>query len=445
MILRAFIENFKSIRERTEFNMLAGNYKRFPEHVSELKKDLKVLKNTAIYGGNAAGKTNFVLGLEVLKDLVTEGTEDIKEELPYFPNKLSKASVSANTKFEIDFFYDKVEYSYSITYNQEIIIEEWLYRNTSIKPEKIFERKTNENSKKSVLSLHKSLFTNKDEKIRLKIYEEELRHNQPFIFEGFNKKLKMIRDAYTWFDEKLKFIFVESKYSGLAHYISNYDWFKEKFVEIINAANLGIDHIEVKETPIDTFFGREQEQENVKKHLQKRITKNRGVEFGEGGVSYCAYINNNDDAVVGKLTFFHKDIDGDLIEFEFDEESRGTQRLLDIIPTVIYAAKVDAIYVIDEIESSIHPLLIKSLLKLFFKANKDSQSQIIFTTHESNLLDLDLFRQDEIWFFEKSKEKSTNIYSLSDFKVRHDLDVNRGYLDGKFGAIPFLKLFDKLN
>jgi AAA15 family ATPase/GTPase len=442
MILRVFIENFKSFRERTEFNMLAGNYKRFPNHVSEVKKDLKVLKNSAIYGGNAAGKTNFVLALEVLRELVVEGTNDLKEFLPYNPNKLSKKSVTAKTKFEIDFIHEGVEYSYGIAYNKELILEEWLYKNSSVKPEKVFERTTIESSKKVKLSLHKMFFKSKEEKIRLKIYEEDLRPNQPFIFEGFNKKLDVISKAYTWFDEKLKFIFVESKYGGLPHYFANQEWFKEKFLDLIKTANLGIDSIEVEETPFDNFFGKDQE--SFKKQILTKISKERVIEFGDGDDMYCAYINNNDESVVSKLVFYHEDIDGDLVEFDIKEESRGTRRILDLIPAIIIASNSESIFIVDEIESSIHPLLIKSILKIFHKVNKDSDSQIIFTTHESNLLDLDLLRQDEIWFFEKAKDKSTNIYSLSDFKVRHDLDVNKGYLDGKFGAIPFLGDFKKL-
>lgn len=442
MLIRTYIENFKSIRDKSEFNMLAGSYKRFPEHVYDGYNEMKILKNAAIYGSNAAGKTNFILALEALSDIVVNGTEDLLESLPYYPNKLCKTSLNAPTKFEIDFLHEGTEYSYGISYKSDIILEEWLYTGVSQTPKKIFERSTNPENGKSKLVLNK-LFSkdSKDEKIRHKIYEEDLRANEPFIFVGFNKSLKIIEEAYKWFDESLSFIFVHSRYGGLARFLSNYDWFKKDFLEILKTANLGIDSIEVEEISLDDFFGKEQE--NFKKQIRKRISKDRGFDLDSTSGGNCAYINNDNEAVVGKLMFYHTDLDGDLIEFDLSEESRGTKRILDIIPAIVYAAKTKTTYIIDEIESSIHPLLIRSILKLFMKANsKGSQCQLIFTTHESTLLDLELFRQDELWFAERSKKISTNIYSLSDFKVRHDLDVKKGYLEGKFGAIPYIKNLD---
>jgi len=423
--------------------MLSGTYKRFPEHVKEVRKDLKVLKNTAIYGGNSAGKTNFVIALETLRDLVVDGTDNIKENLPYSPFKLCN-NEKTDTIFEIDFLIDEIEYTYFISYNQEFITEESLYKNSSKDPVEIFTRKTNPENLNSEISIHNSLVKIEEEKIRIKIYEEELRQNQPFINVAFNKKLGIISDAYNWFDNKLSFIFIESKYSGLPQRFSSDNKFKNKYIEIIKALNLGIDDIVVKETQFDDFFGSDSDQEKFKKDLHKHISKDEGVEFEYGSKIYCAYMNENDDPVVGYLMFLHKNRSGEYIEFNHEEESRGTKRVLELIPALINSSKKEMIYIVDEIESSIHPLLIKSLINLFFKANRDSNSQLIFTTHESNLLDLDLMRQDEIWFFEKSKDLSTKIYSLSDFKARHDLDVNKGYLEGKYGSIPYLKSLENI-
>ncbi|MCG8892930.1 ATP-binding protein [Tenacibaculum finnmarkense] len=440
MLLRFYIENFKSFNERTEFNMLAGSYKRFPEHITNAK-GLKILKNSAIYGSNAAGKTNLILGLETLKDLVTDGIESIKDSLPYYPNKLFKSNLNSDTKFEIDFIEDDVEYSYFISFNEQLISEEYLYRNVSQKGERIFERKTNRKTLKSKILIHKSLSSKNEEKIRLKIYEEELGHNQPFIYLGFNKKLKLISNAYNWFSEKLRFVFIESKFSGLAFHLAKDKPFKNEYNDIIKESGLGIEKVDVKESPIDVFIGNENE--SVRKEILKNISSTSCVEFGDEDNIFGAYLNEKNEPVVGELVFYHKDEDNELIAFDINEESRGTKRILDLIPTIMNSTKRNLIYIVDEIESSIHPLLIKSLIKHFIKSNRGFKSQIIFTTHESNLLDLDLFRQDEIWFMERNEKNSSNLYSLSDFKVRHDLDVNRGYLEGKFGAIPFLKQFDK--
>jgi hypothetical protein len=133
-----------------------------------------------------------------------------------------------------------------------------------------------------------------------------------------------------------------------------------------------------------------------------------------------------------------------MIDFDIIEESDGSRRLLDIVPSIDFAFNEDMTFIIDEINHSMHPSLTKELISLFLN-KESSKGQIIFTTHESNLLDLNLFRQDEIWFTEKKSDGSTSMYPLSDFKPRYDLDIKKGYLQGRFGAIPFLGNLKDLN
>lgn len=126
------------------------------------------------------------------------------------------------------------------------------------------------------------------------------------------------------------------------------------------------------------------------------------------------------------------------------EESDGTVRLLDLVPAFRDLVQKKKVYFIDEIERSLHPLLIKNLIKKFSE-DKDTKGQLIFTTHESNLLDQDIFRQDEIWFAEKDNTGSTDLYSLSSFKEHKTIDIQKGYLSGRYGSIPFLGNLQDLN
>ena len=127
------------------------------------------------------------------------------------------------------------------------------------------------------------------------------------------------------------------------------------------------------------------------------------------------------------------------------QESDGTQRLLDFIPAIVSILHNDSTYIIDEIDQSLHPALIRALIQKIMN-DDTTQGQIVFSTHESNLIDLEIFRQDEIWFAEKDKAAgSTQLYSLSDYKPRYDLDIRKGYLQGRFGAIPFLDDLKNLN
>jgi len=126
------------------------------------------------------------------------------------------------------------------------------------------------------------------------------------------------------------------------------------------------------------------------------------------------------------------------------EESDGTQRLLDLIPVFYAILNSDITFIIDEIDQSLHPSLLYTLVKKIMD-NDATKGQLVFTTHEANLLDLNIFRQDEIWFAEKNKSGATQLYSLSDYKPRYDLNIRKGYLKGRFGAIPFLGDLKKQN
>ena len=148
-------------------------------------------------------------------------------------------------------------------------------------------------------------------------------------------------------------------------------------------------------------------------------------------------LKEGEKIVVKRLIAVHEDHAGQVFSFEIKEESDGTQRVLDFAPAlfdVIYEAKT---LIIDEINQSIHPYLLKELVAKFVN-DANTKGQLIFTTHESNLLDQEIFRQDEVWFAEKKPSGETAFYPLSDYDIRYDLDIRKGYLNGRFGAIPFL-------
>jgi AAA15 family ATPase/GTPase len=140
----------------------------------------------------------------------------------------------------------------------------------------------------------------------------------------------------------------------------------------------------------------------------------------------------------------HEPEPGKTIRMELSEESDGTRRLLNLIPALHPTAFIGVVHVIDEIDRSLHPILVKEFLEFFLKSGVGEPRQVIVTTHESNLLDQELLRRDEIWFAEKDSTGATRLYSLLDFKVRNDLEIRKHYLQGRFGAIPFLGNLDSL-
>jgi AAA15 family ATPase/GTPase len=453
MLIKISIENFRSFKDKVEFNMIAGDFPNHKDHLYKVDDSLSLLKGAAIYGANGAGKSNIVEALSYIRKIITRGTRDANEQIKTVKFKLDKDYLSKPTKFEIDFRSSNANYSYGLTVNENTIAEEWLYLlKPSLKHQMIFERSSSivNGKTKNRLKFNPSNINSKKEEIKREIYEEELRHNQPFLYEGFNKNIKELIPAYNWFHKTLDILFPSSSYADLGNSLAGEDKFKPYINGVIKLSGVGISAITTETVPLETFL---QGKEKLKQGLENSILKLnnsevKAVEIKQGshGGTYTLKKNAEGELVVTKLVTIHDSASGEGVEFDLSEESDGTQRLLNLIPMIVHAIEEGGVFVIDELDRSLHPVLIKEFIKTYFASNKPTANgQIIFTTHEDHLLDTNLLREDEIWFVEKDKSGASNMYSLSDFKPGYDEDVRCEYLTGKFGAIPFLGNLKDLN
>jgi hypothetical protein len=210
------------------------------------------------------------------------------------------------------------------------------------------------------------------------------------------------------------------------------------------AYNLGISKIEVEKKTIEEVIG--EGNEDTLSAIRDRFAEEKEgfLSFRNSGGDEITIVKENDTLVSKYLKITQADLSGHVAEFNLDELSDGTIRLLDFMPAFWDVVQNRKVYVVDELERSMHPSLAKELITKF-SHDKETRGQLIFTTHESNLLDLSIFRQDEIWFAEKSPLGSTDLYSLSDFKEHHTIDIRKGYLNGRYGAVPFLANLQALN
>jgi len=435
MLIRFVVSNFLSFKGETEFNMLAGNFKIHKDHVYPYN-GIELLKGAAIYGANGAGKSNFIKALAVLKDTVLSGKLDV---LP-MKHKSSQEWLSKPTTFELEFATEKSTYSYGLYLDHNSVVEEWLVRlQPNEKDEVIFERKIHKGVQS--LDLHDRYLETNEDKFRRNIFVNELVKDQT-IFLNFAANLKEnkiveISEAYRWIEEKLIIIFPQYKPT---HMVPNFV-LQRKFHAFSNSvlcgAATGITKIDVETIPLEEYFGKD-DSSKAKEVLKRLDSGESMILVGYNPLMENALaIKESGKPVIKKLFTWHLGENDAQVKFDLLEESEGTQRLLDFIPALYATLFQDAVVVIDEIDQSIHPSLLKSLVGKIMNENK-GKGQMIFTTHESNLLDLDIFRQDEIWFAERSDTGSTRLYSMSEFKPRYDLDVRKGYLNGRFGAIPFL-------
>jgi uncharacterized protein len=439
MLIRFTVSNFLSFKDETEFNMLTGDVKRHPHHVYK-REHIDVLRAAAIYGANGAGKSNLIKAIQFLS-LIIEG-DDVLKKSPKFG--LSKDCINKPSELEIEVEINGTTYAYGVVFDSTRIREEWLYKvNFEKDDEMIFERETDENFKHHLKLADKYLQTDKG-KYYVEFYQETL-INADFTFCSSIYKTNAIEEVnilFNWFREGLIIILPDTKIESLIRDIYLSKDYSEWFNNILKTLDTGVDNLRIQN--IKPIFP-SNEFDDIHEEIQKILVDNPTVlTTFQHGNNYFGAILENEQIIYKTLVSEHKGNDNQPVAFMLSQESDGTQRLLDFIPIINQLEKAETTFIIDEIDRSIHPSLLKVFLKLLMET-RASKGQIIFTTHESSLLDLDIFRQDEIWFAEKNQEGATQFYPLSEFKIRYDLDIRKGYLNGRFGAIPFLENLEKLN
>jgi AAA15 family ATPase/GTPase len=208
----------------------------------------------------------------------------------------------------------------------------------------------------------------------------------------------------------------------------------------LKSASTGVDHLEVLKKEISENELRRLLADDAVSLAHRDLVEGERVQLPDGN---HLLLEREGVYQIG-IQAAHEHEAGKVVRLELTEESDGTRRLLNLIPALHYLRTTNAVYVIDEIDRSLHPILVKEFLEFFLKSHDRASRQLILTTHESNLLDQDLLRRDEIWFAEKDQSGATRLYSLLDFKVRNDLEIRKHYLQGRFGAVPFLGNLENL-
>lgn len=451
MLIRFSLSNYRSFGEQKEFNMLSRpRYSRLSDHKYKVL-GLEILKMTAIYGANASGKSNLIKAIRFVKSLI------IKPETS-FPNKRNQFKfLDEHTPqvFNIEFIQNGKAFYYGLEITSGIVTTEELYLSGLGKKDDVllFERKTNFKGDTSLRFMED--FEKKSESAMLKslLVEEFIKNNQS-VFRLLSKRkytfFLQIKEAYSWFSESLQIIDPATKPIGLALQLEERPAFRKFAVEMMQTFDVGINSICIEKQPLNEYCGTEK-----KEFFQKTVNRFKRQEGKgkKGKNNFALFEMNRNDRVIIKeddkifvkqIKFEHQGESEKKELFSFIEESDGTVRLLEFIPAFEEIVNKHRVYLIDEIERSLHPLIVKGLVEKFSK-DKETKGQLIFTTHESNLLDQEILRQDEIWFTEKNLNGMTDLYSLSDFKEHNTVDIRKGYLTGRFGSIPFLANLKDLN
>ncbi len=442
MLIRVIVGNLYSFQEKTEFNMLTGDVRRHPHHVHKLGK-VEVLRAAAIYGANGAGKSNLVKALELLQLVAT--SERIPSE-KIKPFKLRQPKDLPYSHIEIEIFLNKKNYLYGVSLAPNLVVDEWMYEVAEGKEDTlVFERKTDENGKMK-LNFASKYEKNAKAKLRLELYENEiLKPQTTMLWQLSQAKTTIIKEAkevYHWIEQQLVIIYPNSSHIAFVEaYITDVE-FKIFCSTLLSKFNTGVSELYIREILL--------KDEALNQPLILKLINSMSEEkanmisFLDKNKYPFALTKSGEQIYLHELKTIHNNLTVEPVVFDIAEESDGTRRLMDLIVAFYVFINFDMTVLVDEIERSIHPSLIKTVLQKLM-AEKEVKGQLIFTTHESNLLDLDMLRQDEIWFAEKNEQGATSFYPLSEFSIRPDLDIEKGYLMGRFGAIPMLNDLKKLN
>ena len=441
MLIRFQIKNLYSFEEETEFNLLTNDSEHLPHHKRHCN-EVDFLRLSAIYGANASGKSNFVKAIGLLQIMVGEGK--IIDDVSNYKFKLSNESLTTPISLAIELLSNNKMYYYTLTFDQKEILNETLIETfKDFEDRIIFERTLND--KKQEIPFIGGEVKDEKERMFLELLSDKLLSKDQllltFLAQKYPNEYADIDNVFEWFSDVLIVLNSNFKIRGIAHKFDT-DNSTTKFANtFIPTLATGIQKIEVQKREIQ---GDSDEMkrliDNIKKDPEQLFTTIHPNTEEEA----TFVIEDNDKVFVKRIFTEHLDKDGNKVLFPFGWESDGTKRLLEYVPLVNSVIITEAVFVVDEIERSIHPMMIKELIRKI-SSDTSAQGQLIFTTHESCLLDQEILRTDEIWFAQKDKNGATHMYSLSDFNINSTANIEDGYLNGRYGGIPFLSNLKELN
>ena len=441
MLIRFQVKNLYSFEEETEFNLLTNDSEHLPHHKKHCN-GVDFLRLSAIYGANASGKSNFVRAIGLLQNIVKKGK--IIDEVSDYKFKLSGEALTKPISLAIELLSNSKMYYYTLTFDQKKILNETLVETFKDKEDRIvFERSlTNERQE---IPFIESEVKNEKERMFLELLSDKLLSKDEllltFLTQKYPNEYADINNVFEWFSDVLIVLNSNFKIRGIAHKFDKHDSIVKFVNTFIPTLSTGIQRIEVQKKEIQ---GDSDDMKHLKDNIkddQEQLFTNTNPDTGEE----ITFVMEENDKIFAKRIFTeHLDKEGHKVFFPFGWESDGTKRLLEYTPLINGVINTEVVFVVDEIERSIHPMMIKELIRKI-SSDTSAQGQLIFTTHESCLLDQEILRTDEIWFTQKDKGGATHMYSLSDFNISNTANIEDGYLNGRYGGIPFLSNLKELN
>jgi len=425
MLIEFHFKNFKSFKDEATLNFFASSDKKLIENLLDCPDEtsVKLLSTSAVYGANASGKSTVFQAFEFAREFIVSSAKNspdapIKVSPFLFDDSKSKAS-----QFEFTFINNKIRYQYGFAVTNQTIEREWLIDYPKGRARKLFERF--QEAKKTVYEFGVNF---KGEKDKLK---ELTRSNVLFLSVGATFNNKQLLDVYKWFVDKTSLVGTTDIPEPLVFdFIMEHPHIVENLKSLIKYADLGIVDFSLSKTEpgLGNF------PEEIPEALRKAIEAFSKALEESGDKNVRSFQNY-------ELSISHKSGEKTM-SFPWTSESDGTRRLFGLSAPIFDALNNGKVLFVDEIDRSLHPLLTRRLVQLFQNPITNPKgAQLVFNTHDTSLLGSGMLRRDQVWFLEKDQTGASHLYSLLDYSPRKDESLEKGYLQGRYGAIPFLGEF----
>lgn len=427
MLIEFSAGNFRSFNAPVTFSMVAANItpknKTLNQNNVFQLKNLNLLKSAAIYGANASGKSNLLAAFRFMRKFVLESTESNSEDkIPVQPFLLNTSSQDQPSYFEVTFQIDEIRYRYGFEVSKSKVQTEWLYR-TKVRESELFWREDSKIEVKTGFKEGRGL-------------EERTRSNVLFLSVSDQWNGEIANKIIQWFKRTGIISGIEDRaYLGftVSQFVED-DSIKAKINEYMRQMDLGVAGISA-----ETVHGLPDDLRNI---LEKMDDTELPTEVQEA-------LSDDSKWFTPSVKFLHQQFDENNnkvknVEFSFeDQESEGTKKAFALSGPILHSLIEGRVLFVDELDARLHPLMTKYIIKLFnSKVTNPKNAQLIFATHDTNHLKNEIFRRDQIWFTEKDRFGSTDLYSLVEYKktkgVRNDASFEADYIAGKYGAIPFI-------
>ena len=413
--------------------------KRFLKALNTTKNGTwEVLRRGGFFGPNASGKSSFIESIAFARDFIVNGRKSGRgTRVNQFKGDFD--DLKGISTFQFVFYLEDEVYEYGFSVDRQQVHEEWLMQMTASGFVPLFTRAT-DSFGKTEIDIEPE-FASEDSSDRqladvLKGTVQENQRNQLFLYKLSDNGVRKADGIVNWF-ENLQIILPDTNVVALPLRMKENEELQTYISAMLSKMDTGVANISIASEKIDFHDFAE------KMHIPEEIISD--IEDMANGVvnfdgKYFVFSEEEEKRTVIVRQKFENMLNGKAVAFDIDDEPDGTQRLLDLLP-MLYSIRENrnAIYFVDEIDRSLHTKLSQFLLSEFVNCCADTNNQIIFTAHDVNLINTDAFRQEEIWFIEKNKMGESRLRPLSDFNLREGQDALKGYLNGRFGAIPMIR------